>query len=169
MESIHMYILSEFDNFEKIHTKKNFSNIYIATHIRTKEKVILKLYLESIKNNIYEYLSKELLINKYLTENTYITMKLKGICLDDSKDLLFLVIEYGDYSLYDYMKNTEYSIKDVEKIFYEGAKLLFIIESKYEYGLSFFFGFLFHSFQFRFKSCLFFQLFPIHDFFFKSV
>jgi serine/threonine protein kinase len=127
-----MYILSEFDEFEKIHTKENFSKIYIATHLKTKKKVILKLYLESIKNNIYEYISKELLINKYLTNNTNISMKLKGLCIDDSKDLLFLVIEYGDYSLYNYMKNTNYSIKDVEKIFFEGMKLLFIMHS---YGI----------------------------------
>ena len=130
--NLHMYILSEFDEFEKIHTKDNFSKIYIATHIKTKEKVILKLYLESIKNNIYEYISKELLINKYLTDNTNITMKLKGLCLDDSKDLLFLVIEYGDYSLYDYMKNTNYTVKDIENIFFEGIKLLFIMHS---YGI----------------------------------
>jgi serine/threonine protein kinase len=127
-----MYILSEFDEFEKIHTKENFSKIYIAIHRKTKEKVILKLYLESIKSNIYEYISKEILINKYLTTNTNISMKLKGLCLDDSKDLLFLVIEYGDYSLYDYMKNTNYSVKDVEKIFFEGVKLLFIMHS---YGI----------------------------------
>ncbi len=130
--NLHMYILSEFDEFEKIHTKENFSKIYIATHLKTKKKVILKLYLESIKNNIYEYISKELLINKYLTNNTNITMKLKGLCIDDSKDLLFLVIEYGDYSLYDYMKNTNYSIRDIENIFFEGAKLLFIMHS---YGI----------------------------------
>ncbi len=130
--NLHIYILSEFDQFEKIHTKDKFSKIYIATHVKTKEKVILKLYLETIKNNIHEYISKELLINKYLTDNTNITMKLKGICLDDSKDLIFLVIEYGDYSLYDYMKNTNYSIKDVEKIFFEGVKLLFIMHS---YGI----------------------------------
>ena len=63
---LHVYILSEFDMFEKIHTKDNFSKIYIATHIKTKEKVILKLYLQSIKNSIYEYISKELILNKYL-------------------------------------------------------------------------------------------------------
>ncbi len=130
--NLHMYILSEFDEFEKIHTKENFSKIYIATHVKTKQKVILKLYLESIKNNIREYISKELLINKYLTNNTNITMKLKGLCIDDSKDLLFLVIEYGDYSLYDYMKNTNYSIRDIENIFFEGSKLLFIMHS---YGI----------------------------------
>jgi serine/threonine protein kinase len=126
---LHMYNLSEFDMFEKIHTKENFSKVYIAIHQKTKEKVILKLYLESIKNNILEYISKEILINKYLTNNTNISMKLKGLCLDDTNDLLFLVIEYGDYSLYDYMKNTNYSVKDIEKIFFEGAKLLFIMHS----------------------------------------
>jgi serine/threonine protein kinase len=124
-----MYILSEFDNFEKIHTKVNFSKIYIATHIKTKEKVIMKLFVESIKDNIYEHISKELLINKYLSTNTNISMKIKGICIDDIKKLIFLVIEYGDYSLFDYMKNTNYITSDVEKLFFEGAKLLFIMHS----------------------------------------
>ena len=130
--NLHIYILSEFDEFEKIHTKENFSKIYIAIHRKTKEKVILKLYLQSIKNNIHDYISKEILINKYLTENTNITMKLKGLCLDDTKDLIFLVIEYGDYSLYDYMRHTNYTNIDVKKLFFEGAKLLFIMHS---YGI----------------------------------
>lgn len=125
-----IYNLDEFDLLEVINNNTNFSKIYLARNKKTNEKVILKYFIHSnLKKDIVEHISKEIFMNKYLS-NTEITVKLKGICIDINKKFIFLVLERAEFSLYYYLKNVNYTINDLKMIFYELVKIIFILHSK---------------------------------------
>lgn len=125
-----IYNLNEFDLLEVINKDTNFSKIYLAINKKTNEKVILKYFIHSsLKKDIFDHISKEILINKYLS-NTEITIKCKGICIDIKKRFIFLVLEPADFSLYYYLTNVNYTNNDLKMIFYELVKIVFILHSK---------------------------------------
>ena len=125
-----IYNLDEFDLLEAINKETNFSKIYLAKHKKTNEEVILKYFIHSsIKRDIVEHITKEIFINKYLS-NTDVSIKCKGVCFDKEQRYIFLVLERADFSLYYYLKNVNYTMSDFKKIFYELVKIIFILHSK---------------------------------------
>lgn len=125
-----IYNLEEFDLLEVINKDTNFSKIYLAKNKKTNEEVILKYFIHSsLKKDIVEHITKEIFINKYLSD-TEITIKSKGICIDKEKKFIFLVLEPADFSLYYYLKNVSYTMNDFKMIFYEMVKIIFILHSK---------------------------------------
>jgi serine/threonine protein kinase len=124
-----LYDSNDFTNFHVIHEKPEYSQINYVIEKKTNEKKILKIY-KTLNNNILnDYVSKELLINKYLSENTNITAKLNGLCIDNSMNNISLVLECGCMSLYDYYMKVHYNVSDIKVIFYEGIKLLHTLHS----------------------------------------
>jgi serine/threonine protein kinase len=125
-----IYNLNDFDVLEVINKETNFSKIYLARNKKTNKEVILKYFIDSsFKKGILEHISKEIFMNKYLS-NTDITVGFKGICIDTKKRYIFLVLERAEFSLYYYLKNVNYTINDFKKIFYELVKIIFLLHSK---------------------------------------
>jgi serine/threonine protein kinase len=136
MEDINFkfYSLSDFNNVKLLHDKQDYSQINMVIENETNEHKILKTYKLLIENTdktvtLNDYISKELLINKYLSLNTNITVKLNGIHIDKENKHISLVLDYGDMSLYDYFRKVDYTITDIKVIFYEGIKLLNALHS----------------------------------------
>lgn len=124
-----IYKLEDFTEIIRINKETNFSKVYIATLKETGEQLILKYFIHSSNIDISEYISKEIFINKYLSDNTNISVGFKGICLDEYNRYIFLVLNRGEFSLYNYFCETDYSPRDIKKIFYEAIKILFILHS----------------------------------------
>jgi len=124
-----LYDSNDFTNFHVIHEKPEYSQINYVIEKKTNEKKILKIY-KTLNNNILnDYASRELLINKYLSENTNITPKLNGLCINNKINNISLVLECGSMSLHDYFMKIKYNITHIKSIFYEGIKLLHTLHS----------------------------------------
>ena len=128
---INVYSTNDFIFMNTINKKTNYSQIYIGEHTVTRKRFILKKFIHSSKYNIIEHISKEFIMNKYLTQYTDISIKMDGICFGKTEDdiEIFMVLEEGDFSLYQYLYEVNYNMNDIKKIFYEILKLIFILHS----------------------------------------
>ena len=126
------YDIDEFDNIFPLHNKTNFSEVSAAKIKETNEYVVLKKYALDFGNkkfdkntSIIDCIPREIYLNKYLTENTDVTVDMKGICIDQKKKEIYLILERGGISLYNYINENDYTSSDIKRIFYEGLQLIF--------------------------------------------
>ena len=127
-----IYKIDDFTDITKINKLTNFSKVYSATIKENSEKVILKYFIHSGPLDITEHITKEIIMNKYLSDNTDITVKFKGICIDEKDNYIFLVLGLGEFNLYNYVYNVSYTNYDIKRIFYEAVKIIYIL---HEHGI----------------------------------
>jgi serine/threonine protein kinase len=124
---IKFYNINEFTSITKINKVTNFSQVYSAILRETTEEVILKYFIHSPSLDIRDHITKEIIINKYLSDNTDITVNFKGICIDEINKHMFLVLSLGEFNLHTYICNVSYTNHDIKRIFYEAVKILYIL------------------------------------------
>ena len=87
-----IYKIDDFREIKKVNKITNFSKVYSAILAETSEKVILKYFIHSTSLDITEHITKEIIINKHLSDNTDITVDFKGICIDEQEKFMGLSI-----------------------------------------------------------------------------